>query len=232
MAARTLDELINTKEPAWPQVKGWVAGAKGRSVEVLDSNPSRAKDVLLALQVTTRSPMGAIAFQTGGLLIDQGWVRVFGGGCARFEGDLARWNGLGPRPLTDRFEGAMLVGHDAIGGFFALDGGALGEGKGHAYYLAPDTLSWEKLTDSYSALLVFLLQGDLAGFYADLRWDGWERDLKALSPDRGFHFHPPLFAEAEAGTPRSRKDVPMTELLALTLDFMEQLTGDDEPSPS
>lgn len=224
--ARQLSELINDKEPAWPQVKAWVTGAS-RPVEVLDSNPTRAKDVLVALQVTTRSPMGAIAFQTGGLLIDSGWVRLFGGGCSRFEGDLARWNGLGPRPLTDAFDGAMLVGHDAIGGFFALDGGALGEGKGHAYYLAPDTLSWEKLTDSYSALLVFLLQGDLAGFYADLRWDGWAHDVKALSPDRGFHFHPPLFAEAEAGTPRSRKDVPMTELLALTLDFMEQLSAPD-----
>lgn len=88
-------------------------------------------------------------------------------------------------------------------------------------------MSWEKLTDSYSALLVFLLQGDLGSLYSDLRWDGWEKDVKVLSPDRGFHFHPPLFAEAEAGTARSRKDVPMTELLALTLDFMEQLSAPD-----
>lgn len=223
---RPLDELINTKEPAWPLVKGWIDGAKARSVEVLDTTPSRAKEVLLALQVTTRSPLGALAFQTGGLLIDSGWVRVFGGGCSRFEGDLARWNGLGPRPLTDRFDGAMLVAHDALGGFFALDGGALGEGKGHAFYLAPDTLSWEKLTDGYSQLLAFLLQGDLAGFYGELRWTGWEAEVKALSPDRGFHFHPPLFAEVEPGTARSRKDVPMTELLGLTLEAMEQLTGE------
>ena len=228
---RTLDELINQQEPAWPQVKAWVDGAKGRTVEVLDTSPSRAKDVLLALQVTTRSPMGAIAFQTGGLLIDSGWVRLFGGGCSRFEGDLARWNGLGPRPLTDSFGGAMLVGHDVVGGFFALDGGALGEGKGHAYYLAPDTLSWERLTDGYSSLLVFLLQGDLNAFYSELRWDGWQAEVKSLSPDRGFHFHPPLFTEAEPGTPRSRKDVPMTELLGLALEFMEQLGEPGEPSP-
>lgn len=221
--ARSLDELIDTKEPAWPLVKQWIAGAKNRTVEVLDSSPSRAKDVLLALQVTTRSPMGTLAFQTGGLLIDSGWVRVLGGGCSRFEGDLARWNGLGPRPLTDRFEGALFVAYDVLGGFFAIDGGALGEGKGHAYYLAPDTLSWEKLTDGYSQLLGFFLQGDLAGFYEELRWPGWEAEVKKLSPDRGFHHHPPLFAELEPGTTRSRKDVPMTELLGLTLDAMEQL---------
>lgn len=226
--ARPLGELINQEEPAWPQVREWVEGARARTVEVLDTTPSRAKAVLLELQVTTRSPMGAIAFQTGGLLIDAGWVRLFGGGCSRFEGDLARWNGLGPQPLTDRFEGAMLVGHDVVGGFFALDGGALGDGTGDAYYLAPDTLSWERLTDGYSSLLVFLLQGDLRGFYGELRWDGWEPEVKALSPDLGFHFHPPLFAEPEAGAPRSRKAVPMTELLGLALEFMEQLGGPED----
>jgi hypothetical protein len=220
---KALDELIDTKEPAWPLVKGWIAGARDRTVEVLDTTPSRGKEVLLALQVTTRSPMGTLAFQTGGLLIDSGWVRVFGGGCSRFEGDLARWNGLGPNPLTDRFDGAMLVGHDALGGFFAIDGGALGDGKGHSFYLAPDTLSWEKLTESYSSLLGFLLQGDLNAFYGELRWEGWKDEVKRLSPDRGFHQHPPLFTELEPGTTRSRKDVPMTELLALSLDFMEQL---------
>lgn len=220
---RTLDELINLKEPGWPVVQQWLSAAKNKPVEVLDAAPSRAKEVLLALQVTTRSPMGAIAFQTGGLLIDSGWVRLLGGGCARLEGDLARWNGLGPRPLVEPFEGAMVVGHDAVGGFFALDGGAFGDGQGAAYYLAPDTLEWEKLTDSYSALVVFLLQGDLSGFYADLRWEGWQRDVAALPPDRGFHFMPPLFAEAEAGAPRSRKAVPMAELLGFNLSMAEQL---------
>ena len=69
------------------------------------------------------------------------------------------------------------------------------------------------------------------GFYSDLRWDGWQAEVKALSPDRGFHFHPPLFAEAEPGAARSRKDVPMTELLGLALEFMEQLGGStDEKS--
>lgn len=37
----------------------------------------------------------------------------------------------------------------------------------------------------------------------------------------------PSHAEAEAGAPRSRKDVPMTELLVLALDFMEQLSAPD-----
>lgn len=217
---KTLDELINAQEPGWPTVQQWLAKAR-RPVEVLEVSARRAKDVLLALQVTTRSPMGAIAFQTGGLLVDGGWVRLLGGGGARMEGDLARWNGLGARPLVEAFEGATLVGHDALGGFFALDGGALGDGKGAACYLAPDTLEWQRLTDGYSALVVFLLQGDLAKFYGDHRWDGWEKDVAALSPDRGWAFEPPLFSEAE-GVVRTRRELPMEELLKMNLELADQ----------
>ena len=223
---KPLEELINASEPGWPLVSAWLKAATNGPIEVLDALPSRSKAVLLALQVTTRSPMGAIAFQTGGLLIDSGWVRLFGGGCSRLEGDLARWNGLGPSPLVQPFDGAMLVGHDAVGGFFALDGGAFGEGKGAAYYLAPDTLEWERLTDGYSQLLAFLLKGDLASFYEELRWEGWQADVAKVSPDRGFLCTPPLFADPEPGTVRTRRDIPMVELLGLNLDAAEQLSGD------
>lgn len=41
-------------------------------VEVLPVNGADRESALLALQVTTRSPMGAIVYETGGLLIDHG----------------------------------------------------------------------------------------------------------------------------------------------------------------
>ncbi len=212
--ARSLEDLIDSKEPGWPLVQGWLKTAKNQ-VEVLTPTARGGADVLLAMQVTTRSPMGAIAFETNGLLADHGWLRLFGGAGPRMEGDLARWNGLGPRPLVEAFEGALLVAHDAIGGFFALDGGALGDGKGHTFYLAPDTLEWQPLGFGYSGLVQFAFNGDLQKFYGEFRWEGWEKEVSALSPDRGVHFYPPLYAEAET---RSRKDVPMTELLAQNLE--------------
>ncbi|MBS2022049.1 MAG: DUF2625 family protein [Deltaproteobacteria bacterium] len=221
---KTLTELIDSREPAWPQVSAWIAQAK-TPVQVLEASPRRAADVLLNLQVTTRSPMGAIAFQTGGLLIDHGWLRVLGGGCGRMEGDLARWNGLGRAPLIEAVPGALFIAHDVLGGFFALDGGALGEGKGIAHYLAPDTLEWESTGKGYSELIAWMLMGDLQRFYGDHRWEGWQEEVQALSPDRGFSFYPPLFAKEEPGLVRSRKDVPMAELLALNLDFAAQLTA-------
>ena len=68
---RPLRELINTEEPAWPDVQQWIANAKNQ-VEVLPVNSADRESALLALQVTTRSPMGAIVYETGGLLIDHG----------------------------------------------------------------------------------------------------------------------------------------------------------------
>lgn len=221
---KPLEQLIESKEPAWPLVSQWLKKAN-KPVEVLETHPRRGADVLVALQVTTRSPMGAIAMQTGGLLIDHGWVRVLGGGCARMEGDLARWNGLTAQPLVQPIAGAMFVATDAIGGFFALDGGALGNGKGAAFYLPPDTLEWEQLADGYSALLQFFFTGDLSKFYADYRAAGWEAEVKALAPDKGWAFYPPLFAEAEAGKPRTREAVPLPELLKLNMEIADQLFG-------
>jgi hypothetical protein len=75
---RPIEELINTQEPAFPLIQEWVAKAV-RPVEVL--SPSHDRDeVLLRTQVTTRSPMGAIVYDTGGILIDWGWLRVLGSG--------------------------------------------------------------------------------------------------------------------------------------------------------
>ena len=75
---KPLHELINHEESALPLVQSWAAGAK-TTCEVLPPS-ERCGDVLHRLQVTTRSPMGAVAHGTGGLLIDGGWLRVLGSG--------------------------------------------------------------------------------------------------------------------------------------------------------
>ena len=132
---RALTELLSSN-PALPVLQSWVSAAS-RSVKVLPADRSRSEAVLVALQVTTRSPMGALALETGGFVID-GLLRILGGAGPGMTGDLARWNGMGNQPLLPARDGALLVGHDAIGGFFALDGGGLGDGKGKVFYFAPD----------------------------------------------------------------------------------------------
>ena len=76
---RTLDDLIDSVDPGWPFVKQWIDSAKNR-VEILPGNIENAKRALHETQVTTRSPMGAIIYATGGLLLTMAglefWARA------------------------------------------------------------------------------------------------------------------------------------------------------------
>lgn len=60
-------------------MQDWIKNAKNK-VEVLPKSQAAADQALLETQVTTRSPMGAIIHETGGLLIDDGWIRILGSG--------------------------------------------------------------------------------------------------------------------------------------------------------
>ena len=63
---KSLKDLLSD-DPAWPLVREWIAAASN-PVEVLAaSDPDRSR-ALEELQVTTRSPMGAVVYETGGLL--------------------------------------------------------------------------------------------------------------------------------------------------------------------
>ena len=81
---RALDELIDTNEPGWALIEEWLREAKN-DYEILPRDESRAQKELLGLQVTTRSPMGALVYECGGIVIDKGWLRVFGSGCEQMK---------------------------------------------------------------------------------------------------------------------------------------------------
>jgi hypothetical protein len=220
---RPLSELLSP-DPAFPVVQSWISDAT-RSVKVLTAERSGSEAVLLALQVTTRSPMGALALETGGLVVD-GLLRVLGGAGPGMSGDLARWNGMGHEPLLAARDRALIIAHDALGGFFALDGGGLGEGKGTVFYFAPDALAWEDLGIGYSAWLVAMMSDSLRTFYADNLWHGWEGEVSTLTPDQGVSFYPPLWTkESRPIEGTSRKGVPMLELWHFQQDVARQLGG-------
>jgi hypothetical protein len=210
---RPLEDLIDTSDPGIDVVRQWAAEGS-RSVEFLPRTAERAEAALLALQVTTRSPMGALAYGSGGLLVDGGWVRVLGGGGDRLPG-IEAWNQFDDQGVLHRLPGAIVVGWDVLGGFFALNGGALEGELGHVFYFAPDTLAWESLDRGYSGWLRFLFLGDLGAFYGDQRWPGWEAEVAELPGDRGIHVVPPLVAEGPPVGERSRRPVPLEELWGL-----------------
>jgi hypothetical protein len=215
---RPLQDLIDVQDPAWPGLRSQIAQAKN-ACEVLDRIPSRAESVLLFLQVTTHSTLGAIAFETGGLLIDSGWIRVLGSGCDRMEGDLRSWNDTS----RNRIENALIVAHDALGGVFALDGGAFGESQGSAFYFSPDCLEWEPLEHGYTGLLTFFLEGDLDGFYGEYRWPTWRTETPAIKPDQAFSHFPPLFTKEGRSPGVSRRAISAEEHFGLLRDFAAQM---------
>jgi len=223
---RTFGDLISDEDDAWPEILSRVADAV-RPVEVLTVDPpSRGEATLFALQVTTRSPLGAIALQSGGIVVDGGWLRILGAGHGRIGGGLREWNALdGNPPLDPPLSGALIVAYDALGGFFALNGGAWEGLGGQVHYFSPDTYQREPLDLTYSGMLDLAITGHLDRFYEHLRWPGWEAEVASLGPDEAFSVYPFLGFEPEAIEARSRRPVPARELWGLHQSIGEQVRG-------
>lgn len=223
-ARRALAELVNTAEPGFDLVREWRAAAV-RPVEILPCRPEDGEATLLALQVTTRSPMGAIAYATGGLLVDGGWLRILGGGCDRLPRTLATWNNASAPQNEHRLPGALLVADDVVGGFFAINGGGITGPPGHVHYLAPDTLEWEDTELGYSDFIHWTFTGDLPRFYESMRWPTWQSEASQLAGDRALSIYPFLWAEGPPIADRARKPVPVDEMWSFACELRRQLTA-------
>lgn len=72
---RGLSELVNAEEPGIEKIREWMGDALNDCVLL---PPSAERDqVLLQAQLTTRSILGAIAYETGGVMVDGGWLRFY-----------------------------------------------------------------------------------------------------------------------------------------------------------
>jgi hypothetical protein len=220
---RPINELINLSEPAWTFVKQWIDSADN-TVEVLSTDTISAKEALFHIQVTTRSPMGAIVYMTGGLLIDNGWIRILGSGNEKLNRTLPDWNR--GKTFTDFGEPPpfLFIADDVIGGFFLLNGGGLGPDIGKVYYWSPENLEYEPLNITYTEFLDFCFNGNLEEFYDGYRWTTWKTDIVTLTGDEVFFFFPFLWTkEGENIEENTRKIVPIEEQYTLSLDFRKQL---------
>lgn len=217
MSLKTLDQLINRTEPAWPMVQQWIA-AGTNLIEVLPTTDEAREKALLETQVTTRSPMGAVIYETGGILVDRGWLRIMGSGHPKLPRSLPSWN-RGRTVLTSgRPSPFYLVADDVVGGFFAIDGGGLGVEPGKVCYFAPDSLKWENTGRGYTDFLGFCFSGDLAQYYKDFRWSGWEKEVAAISGNQVISIYPWMCTKGPPIAERHRKPVPIEEIYELFVD--------------
>ncbi|MCB9879023.1 MAG: DUF2625 family protein [Planctomycetes bacterium] len=229
MKERGPEELQDLHAPGMQLVREWATRSRNY-VEVLAATADGGRRCLHSLQVSDRSPLGAVALATGGLLVDHGWVRVLGSGHARLPRALDLWNGLtdgGGVESAQRLPGALLIGDDALGGFYAIDGGALGAVIGNVCYFSPDQLVWERVASGYADWLSGLLSGDLDEFYSGQRWSDWRSEVAMMPADCAVAIYPPLWRKGPPVGLRSRAPVPLEELWRLhVVDLPRQLGGD------
>lgn len=204
-----LDELIDKDDPAWPIVKDWIDNAVNQ-VEVLPVDETARAATLLDLQVTTQSTLGAITYETGGLLIDHGWIRILGSGSSKLPRTITEWNRAIWGDDAEDYP-FFLVADDAIGGFYAIDSGMLGNPES-IFYFAPDTLDWEDTDQGYTDFIDFCINGDLAKYYESMRWSTWKDDIANLSGDEGISIVPPLAftLEPEIDPVEARQKTPVS----------------------
>ena len=175
-----------------------------KSVQVLPCQQRIREEILAAYSLNPNSLLAALLQHTGGILIDH-WLRFYGSGELNF---LQR-NRL--CPIRE-----LVVAEDILGGLFlCLESGGIG-------YFAPDSLEVEDLEIGMGQLLHWSLHGDTDTFYQDFRWDTWREDVAALSLDQGMGFYPFLWAKAERG--RTRRPLPMAEIIGLEFDFLHQMS--------
>ncbi|MFC9892174.1 DUF2625 family protein [Nocardia sp. NPDC127579] len=230
MKLRTFDELADVDDPAWPDLQDDLATATV-SVAVLPVEARRAQETLRRLQVTARSTLGALALHTGGLLLDQGWLRMLGGGHSELP-DIATMSEIGAQHDSG-VPPSLVVALDVLGGQFVINGGGLPANPGDVCYLMPDSLTWESTGFGHSAFVMWALNGGLADLYGGLRWPGWVDEVRPLSPGQGLSIYPPLWsAEGDDISATSRTTCPLTELTRLHRDVALQFDDRTRSAPA
>jgi hypothetical protein len=165
---------------------------------------------LLSLQVTTRSVLGAMALHCGGMLIDHGWVRLFGAGHV----GLPSLAAVNPLLATDGSSPSMLfIGEDVLGGKFAVNGGALPGAPSEVNLWAPDTLAWTALGIGHGQFVRWMIDGGATALYGSLRWPSWEIGVSTVALDHGLRLYlPPCTVQGQDTFKAARRTLPREEL--------------------
>ncbi|WP_200940328.1 DUF2625 family protein [Pedobacter sp. Leaf194] len=221
----SLDALINKTDPAWPLVKKWIDSAKNK-VEVLPVDSAKARETLHNAQVSTYATLGSVIFNTGGIMVDNGWIRILGSGSERLNRNIAEWNkGKTIKEYGDKIP-YLLIADDAVGGFFAINYGGLGKDIKNVYYLEPNSLTWQPLGAGYGEFLVFCFDSDLSKFYKGLRWNSWDQFIGNLDGTKTYSFRPYLWEEGTDIDKCSRKLVGIEEMYRFNIMKSKEINAD------
>ena len=113
---KSLNDLLIPSETQGT-IQEWIKNSNN-NVEVLAANTNSNGNVLIKIQVSTNSVLGSIIYNTGGLLIDNGWLRILGSGHYKLGRDISSWNQIDTSGRATLQEGSYWL--NAFQGFFYL----------------------------------------------------------------------------------------------------------------
>ena len=84
-------------------------------MKILSCDECRAQSELLGLQVTTYSPMEALVYGCGGIVIYSGWLHLLGSGCERMKRGIYSFNLDKSFSEEEHMSSYLLVANDILG---------------------------------------------------------------------------------------------------------------------
>lgn len=205
-------------DDSWSALRDWLDDT-GNLVDLVEADDADGEAALASLDgAGEETALGAVVRHAAAITVDD-WLVLLGAG-GQGQAGIREINGR-TDGAVGAIPGALVVGVDRLGGGFALNGGGLPDGElGEICYLAPDDLEWMACGFGYTALLEWAFDGDVEGFYADLRWSSWREESSVLRPNQAFNAYPPPWAEADpdaAPADVNRTIVPLEEAWAVVL---------------
>lgn len=224
----TVDELVNYADPGWKALRKQIDTAINK-VDIMPVDTNQARDAIYQVQLSTKSPLGSITYMTGGMLFEEGWIRLLGSGSNRLTRSISSWNkGKTYTEVGERMP-YLLIADDALGGFFALNQGGLGGDGGKVYYLAPATLQWQALEMDIPQFLHFCFDGDFEEFYKPFMSKNWRYEVTNLPADKCYNYTPPLWSkEGKKFTKSVRKYIPCEEQYTYNMLMRKKLGLEEE----
>lgn len=214
---RPLAELLDEGDPALPLLRRWIDDPSGNGGAMLAPDDPLRSETLLSLQVTTRSMLGAVAYETGGVSVADGLLRLLGSGAER---SLRRTADTAGCPLDGKAPDVLVVGDDVLGGVFALNGGRFGPNRaGEVYHLAADKTTWAALEIGFSDFVSWCLTGDLEQLYEPIsKLTEYQKRPRPFF-DKTFSFYPFLWSHEAKQKPPDVRVISAEENLRMRLNL-------------
>lgn len=81
----SVSELVDREHHAWEELKELLDHGQNKYTYV-PAPREAGEDALYRLQVSTKSYLGAVAYETEGIVLDDGWITLLGSGGDRILG--------------------------------------------------------------------------------------------------------------------------------------------------